>query len=136
MRPSTSPSLIDASTLEDAVVGIAKAIDPFIDLGAPLHESDGASIGVGSDAPRGLAWYIGSIGQLALLDRHAQPVDAGAGRTLGPGLAACLGAGAICRHLFGEDARPSCLSAWSLSMRVSRRPMVPTRWVCSILAMS
>jgi hypothetical protein len=105
-------SLVPATCLDEAAAALARAINPYIRLDGAT--ASGHAIGIGADAPRGLPWYAGADGQIAIIDRQPVPVPASERLTLGTALAACLAAAALLRQVIGQKQRPVRLSAWNL----------------------
>ncbi len=103
-------TLADGTTLADAAVAIARAINPYIDL-APA--ADGPSVGIGGDVPA-CTWHLGARGWLAVLDRNPQEVRGDEQTIWGAMLAACFGSAAMYWHAHGHDLVPTRLSLWDL----------------------
>lgn len=110
--PLIAPTIVRATRLDDAAASLARAIDPYVRLESARAE--GATIGLGADAPRGLNWYAGATGQTALLTAEPQAFDHANGPSLGAGLSACLAASALMRQLIGDTILPARVSAWHL----------------------
>jgi molybdopterin/thiamine biosynthesis adenylyltransferase len=120
--PLVVKSLVNADRLDDAVIRLAQAIDPFIqiEVGIPGEHS----IGLGTDCPSPTPWYVGSDAAVGVVDRA--PVSTGDEPfpTLGGALAGCLAAANLLRQVWGKVPRPARLSAWdgSEGERATRGP--------------
>lgn len=104
--------LAGGATFDDAALRLAARTDPFR-LSGPFRKRGLASIGLGSDAPRGLGWYAGAVGGAAILAQEPIPVEAGPAASLEASFAACLGAMALCRQVIGDHIlRPIAIDVW------------------------
>ncbi|HVX56100.1 MAG TPA: hypothetical protein VHA37_00045 [Candidatus Saccharimonadales bacterium] len=106
-----TPSLVPSSRLDLAAAELARAIDPFIRLDAAA--SCVHAIGIGANVPRGLPWYAGADGQIAIIDREPVGVQAATSLSLGGALSACMAAAAVLRQVLGHEQRAVRLSAWN-----------------------
>jgi hypothetical protein len=109
--PLHRSAIVPGRTLDEVAVSLAKAIDPFIELSGSRDVH--IAIGVGPEAPPNLQWYIGSLGQIAVLARRAVPITGSGEASLGACLASCLGSAAILRTMLGLPVREARLSAWN-----------------------
>lgn len=112
--PLLRPSLARAMTLDAAAAELALEADPFIRLSGDLADVT-TTIGLGADALPGLTWYVGSERQVATLDKAPVAFDQNSTPSLGAGLAACMGAGAVLRSVLGLSVRPARVCAWTLT---------------------
>jgi hypothetical protein len=109
--PLHRQALVAATRLDEAAVNIALQVDPFIRIGSV--RSGSPSIGLGDDAPRGLPFYIGAVGQIGLIDRQPLPHGDGTSPNLGACLASCLGASNLLGQVLNSEVRPAKLSLWN-----------------------
>lgn len=110
VRLLVEETLVCASHLDEAAERLARAIDPFIQISPSLC---GTSIGIGDDAPGGLACYVGAQGWIGSLDVRPTPSATSDDHSLGADLAACLGAAALTQLLLGRPIRPARISLWN-----------------------
>ncbi len=111
-EPLLVRALAGGNAFDDAVVRLGRAVDPFIESGAPKTK-EAASVGIGADAPRHLDWYVGAVGGAAIIAREPVPVESGAEPSLAAFFASCLGAMALCRQLLSDPLlRPAEIDVW------------------------
>lgn len=105
-QPLLCADVFGAGTLMQATTGLARAINPFInvDVVATVPSSEALlTIGVGAETEIELA--LGCDGWLALLGPQA-PVGTGNGSIWGGLLASCLGANAALQRILGKAELP------------------------------
>lgn len=110
-RPLECASLFGYRTLRDATVGLAAAINPYIEVtrAAAVPTERLISLGVGTDLAE---LQLGADGWVAILGHDATLGDTDASM-IGAALAACLGSHAAFARLTGTgDARAGRWSAW------------------------
>lgn len=103
------------TTLDDACLKTAHAINPFCRLEDGKTPPTAISIGLGLDVPGGLTWYIGADRFCASLSRTGVGFADSDSSRWGACLAACLGAAAVFRSAQGLRAQPCTLSLWNLA---------------------
>ncbi len=111
LRPLRCFDHFRLGTLHGATVGLARAINPFIDVTAAQTAPDGdrlLTIGIGADGDL----RLGCNGWIAVTGRGAE-VDPRRTSILGAALGACLGAATAFHRLIGTDEKPiGCFSLW------------------------
>lgn len=111
--PLQIASLTDASTVQDAVLKEATAIDPCGDFTLLPGPSD-VVLGIGAPAEV-VSWYLGADRSIGFLDRRPVPLNvADPGSARGAAVAACLGASAAFAEELDLPTEPRRLSAWNL----------------------
>lgn len=111
--PLRTFSLVKASTLRDATLATANAIDPCGHFDLAVSGGD-ITIGIGASAEVGLDWYLGADRAVGRLDRIPMDVNIRTRASLrGAGVASLLGAAAIFKGELGAPVVPRALSAWN-----------------------
>lgn len=106
------PSLVHASSLLNAVIGIAAAINPYIQIESDFVGFEGPVLAIGDG--RG-SFFVGTNGfQATVASTHQPVVDHPAG-ILGAGLAACLGTSALLQAAAGSRPTFRTTSLWLFS---------------------
>jgi len=109
------PTLARGTSLIEAVVNTAMAIDPFIDIHVARNAPHaGPSIGIGDAAPDS-AWHVGASGHRAALARSPLPLTDAPSTLWGAALAACLGAAALFFEVHGQRVEETQVSLWDMS---------------------
>ncbi|HUT57754.1 MAG TPA: ThiF family adenylyltransferase, partial [Phycisphaerae bacterium] len=102
------------TSLAEAIVAQATAIDPFLEvrLGPPLRVD--AAIAVGEDIGDTVPWHVGFAGSIVTLAASPVPVDRQDGFSLGACFAACLASATLFKQVMAMPVGPLRVSAWSL----------------------
>jgi hypothetical protein len=117
------PAIVPAQQLDEAAFTLARSINPFIEINCGRTAE--VAIGVGADAPARLNWYMGAIGQVALLRQEPVPLCGGSSASLGGCLASCLAAAALVKLLVGYRVDAAQLSAWNVADGPDAQPGPP-----------
>lgn len=100
-------------TLGEVLFTTVNAIDPCGEFVVGPCPGASHSIGLGTELPGNLDWYIGADRAVAYLSRAPRPFSKSPSTPLGAGLAACLGCSAMLRLNLGLPTASRVLSAWN-----------------------
>lgn len=114
--PLTVPSLVEASSLPEAVSRLVTEIDPFNDFGIThLRPSEMPEVTIGVGPVVGVSHSLSADGYVATMSKECSEFGHAPSTTVGACLAACLGASALTRLLLGEQVAPRRVSMWNFA---------------------